>query len=75
MREIRDTLISETVTEVDVSTIWKFLQTSNITGQKMVLVAKQISDFLRAEYHGSRHANIQWPPGNADIYPTRMRKG
>ena len=50
MREIRDTLISETGTQVDVSTIWKFLQTSNITRQKMVLVAKQRSDFLRAEY-------------------------
>ena len=46
MREIRDTLISETGTEVDISTIWKFLQTSNITRQKMVLVAKQRSDYL-----------------------------
>ena len=50
MREIRDTLISETGTEVDISTIWKFLQTSNITRQKMVLVAKQRSDYLRAAY-------------------------
>ena len=50
MHEIRDTLISETGTQVDVSTIWTFLQTSNITRQKMVLVAKQRRDFLRAEY-------------------------
>ena len=34
MHEIRDTLISETGTEVDISNIWKFLQTSNITRQK-----------------------------------------
>ena len=46
MREIRDTLISETGTEVDISTIWKFLQTSNITRQKN---AKQRSDY-RAAY-------------------------
>ena len=57
MREIRDTLISETGTEVDISTIWKFVQTSNITRQKMVLVAKQRSDYLRAEYA----QDIQWP--------------
>ena len=50
MREIREILINETGTSVDPSTIWKFLHTSNITRQKMVLVAKQRSDFLRAEY-------------------------
>ena len=35
MHEIRDKLISETDTEVDISNIWKFLQTSNITRQKL----------------------------------------
>ena len=63
MREIRDTLISETGTKVDISTIWKFLQTSNITRQKMVLIAKQRSDFLRAEYV----QDMQIFSGNADI--------
>ena len=42
--EIQQTLIG---TNVDTSTIWKSL---NITRQKMVLVAKQRSELLRAEY-------------------------
>lgn len=50
LHKIRQALITETVTCVDVSTIWRFLQVSNFTRQKMVMVAKQRSDFLRAEY-------------------------
>ena len=50
LRELQQTLILETGTCVDVSTIWRFLQVSNFTRQKMVMVAKQRSDLLRAEY-------------------------
>ena len=50
LREIQQTLIQETGTDVDTSTIWRFLQTSNITRQKMVMVAKQRSEVQRAEY-------------------------
>lgn len=50
LRELRQALITETGTCVDVSTIWRFLQVSNFTRQKMVMVAKQRSDLLRAEY-------------------------
>ena len=50
LREIQKTLTSETGTRVDISTIWRFLQISNITRQKMVMIAKQRSDILRAEY-------------------------
>ena len=50
MREIQQILVAETGTRVDVSTIWRFLQISNITRQKMVMIAKQRSDILRAEY-------------------------
>ena len=50
LREIEQILVAETGTCVDTSTIWRFLQASNITGQKMVMVAKQRSDILRAEY-------------------------
>ncbi len=49
-REIQQILVTETGTSVHTSTIWRFLQTSNITRQKMVMVAKQRSDILRAEY-------------------------
>ena len=49
-REIRDMLMNETGTQVDVSTIWRFLHASNITRQKMVLIAKQRDDYLRAAY-------------------------
>ena len=48
--EIEQILVAETGTCVDTSTIWRFLQASNITRQKMVMVAKQRSDILRAEY-------------------------
>ena len=44
LREIQQTLIQETGTDVDTSTIWRFLQTSDITRQKMVMVAKQRSE-------------------------------
>jgi len=44
--ELKQTLIAETGTCVDVSTIWRFLQVSNFTRQKMVMVAKQRSDLL-----------------------------
>ena len=50
LRELQQTLILETGTCVDVSTIWRFLQVSNFTRQKMVVVAKQRSDLLWAEY-------------------------
>ncbi len=50
LREITEVLVNETGTHVDVSTIWRFLHSSNITRQKMVLVAKQRSEFLRGVY-------------------------
>ena len=50
LREIKEILINETGTDVSVSTIWNFLHVSNITRQKMVLVARQQDDFLRATY-------------------------
>ena len=48
LQEIRDILAKETGTIVAVSTIWRFLHSSNITRQKMTLVAKQRNAFLRA---------------------------
>ena len=48
--ELQQTLILETGTCVDVSTIWRFLQVSNFTRQKVVMVAKQRSDLLLTEY-------------------------
>jgi len=50
LRELQQTLVLETGTCVDVSTIWRLLQVSNFTRQKMVMVAKQRSDLLPAEY-------------------------
>ena len=50
MHELQQTLVLETGTYVDISTIWRFLQVSNFTRQKMVMVAKQRSDLIRAEY-------------------------
>ena len=47
LRELQQTLILETGTCVDVSTIWRFLQVSNFTRQNMVM---QRSDLLQAEY-------------------------
>ena len=46
LRELQQTLILETGTCVDVSTIWRFVQVSNFTRQKMVMVAMQRSDLL-----------------------------
>ena len=50
LREIKEILAAETGTDVSLSTIWSFLHRSNITRQKMVLVAKQRDDFQRATY-------------------------
>ena len=50
LHEIQQILVTETGTSVCISTISRFLQTSNITRQKMVMVAKQQSELLRAEY-------------------------
>ena len=44
--------ILETATCVDVSIIWRFLQFSNFTRQKMGIVAKQRGDLLWAENPG-----------------------
>jgi len=46
LRELQQTLILETGTCVDVSTIWRLLQVSNFTRQKMVMVARQRSDLI-----------------------------
>ena len=49
LHEIQQTLIQETGTNVDISTIGSFY-TSTITRQKMTLVAKQKSEIQRTEY-------------------------
>lgn len=50
LREIQAELSQETGTEVDVSTICRFLHASGFTRQKLQVTAKQRSDELRAEY-------------------------
>lgn len=50
LREIQQSLIEETGTSVDTSTIWRFLHQSGFTRQKLVITAKQQSDALRVEY-------------------------
>ena len=50
MREIKQFLMEETGTEVDISTICRFLKESGFTRQKMVITAKQRSDALRADF-------------------------
>ena len=50
LREIKRLLVEETGTEVEISTICKFLHESGFTRQKMVIAAQQRSDSLRAEY-------------------------
>ena len=50
LREIRQFLLEETGTEVDVSTICRFLKESGFTRQKMTITAKQRSDALRATF-------------------------
>lgn len=50
LREIQQQLVQDTGTEVDTSTICRFLHSSGFTRQKLVITAKQRSDKLRAEY-------------------------
>ena len=50
LREIQQQLAQDTGTEVDTSTICRFLHSSGFIGQKLVITAKQRSDELRAEY-------------------------
>lgn len=50
LREIQTCLYEETGTEVDISTICRYLQFSGFTRQKLKVTAKQRSDELRAEY-------------------------
>ena len=50
LREIKQFLMEETGTEVDISTICRFLKESGFTRQKMVITAKQRSDALRADF-------------------------
>jgi len=48
--EIKRLLVEETGTEVDISTICKYLHESGFTRQKMIIAARQRTDSLRAEY-------------------------
>ena len=50
LREIKQFLMEETGTEVDISTICRFLKESGFTRQKMIITAKQRSDALRADF-------------------------
>ena len=50
LREIKQFLMEETETEVDISTICRFLKESGFTRQKMTITAKQRSDALRADF-------------------------
>ena len=50
LREIQQQLAQDAGTEVDTSTICRFLHSSGFTRQKLVITAKQRSDELRAEY-------------------------
>ena len=50
LREIQQYLHAQTGTEVDVSTICRFLHASGFTRQKLVITAKQRSELLRAQY-------------------------
>ena len=50
LREIQAYLHEETGTDVDISTICRYLQISGFTRQKLKVTAKQRSDALRAEY-------------------------
>ena len=50
LAEIRDKLTNETGTVVDKSTICRFLHKSGFTRQKMIITAKQRSEYLRCEY-------------------------
>ena len=48
--EIQQYLHAQTGTEVDISTICRFLHASGFTRQKLAITAKQRSEFLRAQY-------------------------
>ena len=50
LREIRYHLMEETGTQVDTSTICRFLKESGFSRQKMVVTAKQRSDTVRATF-------------------------
>jgi len=50
LHEIAHKLTEETGTEVNVSTICRFLKDSGFTRQKMIITAVQQLDILRAEY-------------------------
>ena len=50
LREIQGHLLERTGTDVNVSTIMRYIHASGITRQKMVLRAKQQSELLRAQY-------------------------
>ena len=50
LHEVKDKLLEETGTEVNSSTVCRFLHQSGFSRQKMILNAKQRSDFLRAKY-------------------------
>ena len=50
LREIKQFLMEETGTEVDTSTICRFLKESGFTRQKMIITAKQRSDALRTDF-------------------------
>ena len=47
--EIREKLIEETGTEVDRSTICRFISTSRFTHKKLTITVKQQSDVLRCQ--------------------------
>ena len=50
LAEVKQLLSEETGTNVDTSTICRFIAKSNFTRKKLSIVAKQRSDILRAEY-------------------------
>ena len=50
LHELQQELFEETGTEIDSSTICRFLGKSGFTKQKMVLAAKQQCEFMRAQY-------------------------
>ena len=50
LREIQQYLHAQTGTEVDVSTICRYLHASGFTRQKLVITAKQRSELLHAQY-------------------------
>ena len=51
LHEIKKQLIEETGTDVDISTICRFIKNSNFTRKRIQVIAKQRSDELRAYYY------------------------